>query len=198
MIRYPGGIPKKSLKKTKKINTLKINSYQNRGMSFEAEINQSNQFYAANKRAIITKRPTPINVVKVDYQRGAKITHAYFETQSTTDYNGIYRGKYLDFEAKSTQSKTALPIANITQHQREHLAHIIEQGGLACLLISFASKDEVYVLKAEDFLRFCEQEKRQSLPYAWIQRHGAIVPIQYQPRLDYLSAIDQLYFSKKK
>lgn len=195
MIRYPGGVGKKlTTKPTKKITTLQLNAYKNRGMSFEHEINQSNLFYLESKRAVITKRPTPINVVKVDYTKGAKITHAYFETQSTTDYNGIYRGKYLDFEAKSTQSKTALPIANITGHQRTHLTHIIEQGGIAFFIISFTRMDEVYVLKAEDFLAFCLKEKRKSIPISWIKKFGTPVPIKFQPRLDYLSAIDALFF----
>jgi recombination protein U len=195
MIGYPGGIPKKSNRiKNKRTNQLKVNSFQNRGMSFEHEINLANLFYLNQQRAVITKRPTPINVVKVDYQRGAKITHAYFEKQSTTDYNGIYRGKYIDFEAKSTLSKTALPIANITQHQQEHLARIIAQGGLAFFLISFVYRDEVYVVKASDFLAFKKKEKRQSLPYLWVKEKGKIVKILYQPRLDYLTAVDALFF----
>jgi recombination protein U len=133
-------------------------------------------------------------VVKVDYQQGAKITQAYFEKQSTTDYNGIYRGKYVDFEAKSTQSNTALPIANITIHQREHLSKIVDQGGVAFLLISFSKRDEVYVLSAKDFLNFTDKEKRQSLPYDWIKSKGKRVSIQFQPRLDYLKAVDALFF----
>ena len=39
--------------------------------------------------ALITKRPTPINIVKVDYSRGARITDAYFENnrrQIITEY----------------------------------------------------------------------------------------------------------------
>ena len=195
MIRYPGGIKKKASTASKKRTVgLNINSYQNRGMSFEHEINLANTFYLDQHKAVITKRPTPINVVKVDYQRGAKITHAYFEKQSTTDYNGIYRGKYIDFEAKSTNNKTALPIANITIHQQQHLARIIAQGGIAFLLISFVTRDEVYVIKASDFLSFIAKEKRQSLPYLWIKEKGKKVPILYQPRLDYLSAIDALFF----
>lgn len=195
MIRYPSGI-KKPTKKTSqpRLTKLAMNTYKNRGMDFEKEINLSNAYYLETKQAVITKRPTPINVVKVDYQRGAKITHAYFEKQSTTDYNGIYRGKYVDFEAKSTQSKTALAIANITTHQREHLARIIAQGGLAFILISFPIKQEVFALKAADFLQFITKEKRQSLPYAWIAKVGNKVTIGLQPRIDYLPAVDALFF----
>ncbi|MBM3909645.1 MAG: Holliday junction resolvase RecU, partial [Firmicutes bacterium] len=114
--------------------------------------------------------------------------------QSTTDYNGIYRGKYLDFEAKSTQSNTALAIANITIHQRLHLQRVIDQGGIAFLLISFSKRDEVYALKAIDFLNFIEQESRQSLPYAWIKSKGKRIGIEFQPRIDYLAAIDEWFF----
>jgi recombination protein U len=195
MIRYPGGIGKKpTLKKNKPLKNLSQNSFKNRGMTFEHDINVSNQYYLDKDKAVITKRPTPINVVKVDYQSGAKITHAYFEKQSTTDYNGIYRGKYLDFEAKSTLSMSSLPIANITIHQRKHLEKIVNHGGIAFLLISFNKRDEIFVLKAEDFLIFTSKENRKSLPYAWIQAKGALVSVQYQPRLDYLSAVDRLFF----
>ncbi|MFZ9782005.1 MAG: Holliday junction resolvase RecU [Bacilli bacterium] len=195
MIRYPSGI-KKPTKKTSqpRLTKLAMNTYKNRGMDFEKEINLSNAYYLETKQAVITKRPTPINVVKVDYQRGAKITHAYFEKQSTTDYNGIYRGKYVDFEAKSTQSKTALAIANITIHQREHLARIIAQGGIAFILISFPTKQEIFALKAADFLQFIAKEKRQSLPYVWIAKVGEKVTIGLHPRIDYLPAIDALFF----
>jgi recombination protein U len=195
MIQYPNGVKKINQPKLKQqLKKLAINSFKNRGMDFEKEINLTNQFYVETKRAVITKRPTPINVVKVDYQRGAKITHAYFEKQSTTDYNGIYRGKYLDFEAKSTQSNTALAIANITIHQRLHLQRVIDQGGIAFLLISFSKRDEVYALKAIDFLKFIEQESRQSLPYAWIKIKGKRIVVEFQPRIDYLAAIDEWFF----
>ncbi len=195
MIQYPNGVKKPSQTKTKQnLKKLSVNTYKNRGMDFEKEINLTNQYYLETKKAVITKRPTPINVVKVDYQRGAKITHAYFEKQSTTDYDGIYRGKYLDFEAKSTQSNTALAIANITIHQRHHLQHVIEQGGIAFLLISFTKRDEVYALKANDFLEFIAKETRQSLPYDWIKNKGKKIKIEFQPRIDYLAAIDDWFF----
>lgn len=42
--------------------------FANRGMDFEKAVNSSNLFYDDQKRAIITKRPTPIHIVKVDYQ----------------------------------------------------------------------------------------------------------------------------------
>lgn len=83
-INYPAGtkpkavLPRKTA--TKKKRTLKI-AAGNRGMDFEAELNDTNAYYKEKGLAVFNKRPTPINIVKVDYTRGAKITEAYFETQ---------------------------------------------------------------------------------------------------------------------
>ena len=115
MIKYSNGqnfnkTQSKSLKKPRKIGSF---SHGNRGMNLEEDINLSNDFYRANGLCLITKRPTPINVVKVDYTKGAIITNAYFEKQSTTDYNGVYKGRYIDFEAKSTLKTSSFPLANI-------------------------------------------------------------------------------------
>ena len=98
MFNYPNGKKFNNLNKSidKPVNLKASFSAANRGMNLEESINISNDFYVEQGRALITKRPTPINVVKVDYTKGARIVDAYFEKQSTTDYNGIYKSKYLD------------------------------------------------------------------------------------------------------
>ena len=93
-IKYPNGIST--------INTMQQKSYSSRGMRLENDINDSNKYYRELDKALIYKKPTPVQVVHVDYpkRQRAKITEAYYKTPSTTDYNGVYRGKYIDFEAK--------------------------------------------------------------------------------------------------
>lgn len=192
MIRYPNGAEGKVLpKKAEKTN---LKNAANRGMGLEADINNANAYYNEKEVALITKRPTPINIVKVDYTKGARITDAYFEHQSTTDYNGIYRGKYLDFEAKSTRSKTSFPLGNISVHQIAHLRRVLQQGGIAFFIICFSVIDEYYAIDARYVIDCFENAARKSITLETIKKVGCSIRQGFTPRLYYLEAVDQLYF----
>ena len=200
MIKYPNGtkyqpaLEKKRVSKKSK-EDLSI-SASNRGMDLESDINLSNEWYRDQDIAVITKRPTPINIVKVDYSRGARITDAYFEKQSTTDYNGVYKGRYIDFEAKNTKSKTSFPLSNIEQHQIDHLKRVIRHGGIAFFIIQFQSRQEVYLLDAKFVIEFWEKGERKSIPYEIFLQDGILNKQGYSPRLYYIDAIEQKYFKK--
>ena len=200
MIRYPNGtqynpIGKKKRENKKSKEDLSI-SASNRGMNLESDINISNEYYTDQGIALITKRPTPINIVKVDYSRGVRITDAYFEKQSTTDYNGVYKGKYLDFEAKNTKNKTSFPLSNIEDHQILHLKRVIEQGGIAFFIIQFQLLNEVYLLDASFVIHFYEKGERKSIPYEVFKSDGILIKQGYNPRLYYLDAVEEKYFKK--
>ena len=195
-MRYPNGKEyKKSEVSKRKKSTSEISiSSANRGMDFEKNINLSNEYYKEHDVCVITKRPTPINVVKVDYSKGAKITHAYFEEQSTTDYNGVYKSRYIDFEAKNTKNKTSFPLNNITKHQIEHLKRVIRHGGIAFFIIQFESLGKVYILDASFVIHFYEKEERKSIPISCFEESGIEVEQSFNPRLKYIDAIEKLYF----
>ncbi|MBQ0009360.1 MAG: Holliday junction resolvase RecU [Firmicutes bacterium] len=195
MINYANG---KNFQKTIKIpakSSVKPKSFShgNRGMAFESDINETNEYYKNRGLCLVTKRPTPINVVEVDYSRGAIIKNAYFEKQSTTDYNGVYNGRYLDFEAKSTRKKTSFPLANISRHQIEHLKNVIKHKGIAFFIIEFSTFDEVYYLNAQYVINYYEKGERKSIPYDAVKEHGKRIKKAYIPRLDYLAIIQELY-----
>ncbi len=192
MIKYPNGAPAKIKTKTRRIS--KPIQSGNRGMGLESDLNDSNQYYLEKNLCLITKRPTPINVVKVDYTKGAIITNAYFEKQSTTDYNGVYKGRYIDFEAKSTHSKTSLPLSNIPSQQVKHLKNVITHGGIAFFIIEFVRLQEGYLLDAKYVIEFTDKNERQSLPYEFIKSNGNQIKRGYHPRLDYLPIIEEKYF----
>ena len=197
-MRYPNGqkYVKSPQQETKQKEHRSLLSAANRGMSLEEDINLSNEYYRDNDIALIHKRPTPINIVKVDYSKGARITDAYFEKQSTTDYNGVYKGKYLDFEAKNTKSETAFPLSNISEHQITHLKNVLKHGGIAFFIISFQTKDEIYLLDASFVIDFFEHGKRKSIPYDVIKEKGLLIKQDYSPRLHYIDAVEKLYFTK--
>ena len=195
-MKYPNGQEyKKSAPKAHHKSEAEISlSSANRGMNLEHEINLSNDYYRDHNICLITKRPTPINVVKVDYSKGAKITHAYFEEQSTTDYNGVYKSRYIDFEAKNTKNKTSFPISNITKHQIEHLKRVIQHGGIAFFIINFESLNKVYLLDASYVIDFYENGDRKSIPYSCFIDNGIEIKQGYNPRLEYIDAIEAKYF----
>ena len=195
-MKYPNGKPykKNETQKKEEVSHRTLLSAANRGMSLEEDINLSNDYYREVGQALINKRPTPINIVKVDYSHGARITDAYFEKQSTTDYNGVYKGRYIDFEAKNTKSTTSFPLSNISEHQIVHLKNVIKHGGIAFFIISFQMMDEVYLLDAKFVIEFYEHGKRKSIPYEVFKENGLLVKQDYSPRLHYLDAVDALYF----
>ena len=171
--------------------------HNNRGMNLENDINISNQYYADTKQAFIYKKPTPIKIVKVDYptktNKTGKITikEAYFESPSTTDYNGLYKGKYIDFEAKETNNKSCFPLENIHPHQINHLRNIIQNDGIGFLIIRFVEYNKTFLLFAEDFFSYIDNNTRKSIPYEYFLEKAHEIKEKYSPRLDYLEIIKE-------
>ena len=60
-IKYPNAIST--------INTMQQKSYSSRGMRLENDINDSNKYYRELDKALIYKKPTPVQVVHVDYPK---------------------------------------------------------------------------------------------------------------------------------
>lgn len=188
-MNYPNGIKKR------KINTNTMINYGNRGMGLENEINSTNEYYLNNNIAVIYKKPTPITITKVDYpsRYDAVIKEAYFKTPSTTDYNGIYKGKYIDFEAKETKSKTSFSIYNIHQHQINHLERIINHGGIAFIIVRFTTLNKTFLLDAEKLIQYIGTYKKKSIPISFFESKGYIIKDGFNPVIDYLSIIDKYY-----
>ena len=173
--------------------TKQIVNYANRGMILEDDINLTNKYYLENDIALIYKKPTPIKITKVDY-RQSKINEAYFEAPSTLDYNGLYKGKYIDFEAKETTSSTSFPLKNIHPHQIEHLKKVDKHGGIAFLIIRFTKLNLTYFLSYEDFEK-CISNGKKSIALDQLKKYGYLIKDKYNPRVDYIEIIDN-YFLK--
>lgn len=192
-MNYPSGV--KKVNQNKSINPI-VNelSHKNRGMTLESDLNHSNEYYQEIDKAYIYKKPTPIKITKVDYPSRDRtvIKEAFFTVPSTTDYNGLYKGKYIDFEAKETKSKTAFALTNIHPHQIKHIENIYNHSGIAFLIIRFTVLNETYLLTAEKFISFLRTENRKSIPIDFFRKNAYLLKDGYRPRLDYLKIVDEI------
>ena len=142
----------------------------------------------------IYNKPTPIKITKVNYpsRDKAMIKEAFFDTPSTTDYNGIYKGKYVDFEAKETNSLTSFPLNNIHKHQIIHLNNIARHGGIAFIIVRFTMLNETYLLFQSDVQHFLDTQKRKSIPLSYFKECGYLLKDKFNPRVDYLEILDKV------
>lgn len=194
-MNYPNGKTTKAFANKSPIKTKKV-AHAHLGIDFEDMLNKSNNYYLDKNIAVIYKKPTPVKIAKVDYpsRNRAKITEAYYQIPSTTDYNGLYKGFYIDFEAKSCNG-SSFPFGHIYKHQVEHLKRINEHQGIAFLIILFNDYHEVFLLRAKHLVEVYEDQfkgGRKSIPYAYFKEHGLSVKLGFNPIVDYLQAVDIL------
>ena len=173
------------------IKNNKLINYGNRGMTLESDLNLTNDYYKENNIALIYKKPTPIKVLKVNETK-TRIKDGYYEQKSTLDYNGVYHGKYLEFDAKETNSKTSFPITNIHSHQIDHIKNVMRHQGIVFLIIRFNYHNKTYLLPGNNLIEFLNTNERKSIPLEYFQNNCKEIILKYRPRLDYLKIIDIL------
>jgi recombination protein U len=193
-INYPAGTASQWKESKNKDN------HSGRGISLESDINDSNAYYRDTNQALIYKKPTPVQVVKVDYPRRdrAKIVEAYYRTPSTTDYNGVYKGKYIDFEAKETKNKSGFPLYMIHEHQIRHLEKVQLHGGIGFFIIRFSQYGKTMLVDAPKMIQQIHAATKSYIPYAWFEANALTIAEGLYPRLAYLKAVDALYFKEDK
>lgn len=201
IFNYPNGkkyTPNTIIEPAKKARMQKNAAYSNRGMTLEEDLNETNSYYLDRGIAVIHKKPTPVQIVNVDYPRrsAAVIKEAYFKQASTTDYNGVYKGKYIDFEAKETKFSTSFPLKNFHEHQIVHMKTVLQQGGICFVILRFSTEEEIYMLEANHLLAFWERMNnggRKSITKEEVIKYGHQIPLGLHPRIDYIKVIDYLY-----
>lgn len=116
----------------------------NLGQAFERLIERTNKQYQLKNRALISKIPTPLKPVR----KGEEFVGAFYEKKSGVDFQGVYNGRAIAFDAKSTKETTRFPLDNIADHQIKFLKQWQDQGGISFLLIEFAKRREVYYISS--------------------------------------------------
>ncbi|WP_081092569.1 MULTISPECIES: Holliday junction resolvase RecU [Peribacillus] len=194
---YPNGRRFVPQAMEEKKSPLKKISYSNRGKTLEDDLNETNQYYLAHGIAVIHKKPTPIQIVDVHYPKrsAAVIKEAYFKQASTTDYNGVYKGRYIDFEAKETKNSSSFPLKNFHDHQIEHMKDIVQHDGIAFVIIRFSSMDDIYLMSSEQLSFYWQRMKdggRKSITLKEVENSSKKITLGFQPRIDYIKVVDSL------
>lgn len=160
----------------------KIPNFKNRGMDFEKMIEDTNVYYRVKQKAIVYKKPTPIKVLNVSNNK----IEGVFDKKSTTDYNGIYNGLYIDFEAKTTKGDI-FKLNNIQPHQFLHLQSIEKQNGVAFILVFFKDHKRVFYLP----YLLVKQSQKNQMDIKYFETNCIELKIRLNPVIDYLVAIDE-------
>ncbi|OLR83701.1 Holliday junction resolvase RecU [Bacillus sp. MB366] len=165
----------------------------NRGMAFEMLINLANEMYQRGGVALINKRPTPVKVLK---SKGSRVLNGFYEAKSTVDYDGVYKGRAVAFEAKSTEKDTRFDLKNIAQHQLDYLEKAEKMGAICFFLIEFSKDKSVFAVPLsviQSYVRMSHQPKGQkSIPRADFDIYGYLVEQTERAPIDYLQYVDEV------
>lgn len=162
-------------------------SQANRGRAFEQLIEQANEQYAAKNWAHITKIPNHWQVIR----RGKQVVSAFPVRKSPIDFIGLSNGKFIAFDAKSTQERTRFPLSNIEPHQMDYMRHVTEHGGQAFILLEYAKLQEIYLISYKELAKYWEDAEnggRKSIPYTDMWRFQQ-VNASREIVLDYLKEL---------
>jgi recombination protein U len=172
-----------------------LNTYANRGMTLEAMIEFTNRTYISRGWAVVHKRPTPVKILRT---QGSRIVSAFLEAPSTVDYEGVYKGRSLQFEAKLTKLER-LPLANFHPHQIEHLRLCAAVGAVAFCIVEFVSKGTIFFVPAQLVTEAWDQAKRggpKSLSFHVLASECPVIPASRGVPVDYLAVVDQVLESR--
>ncbi|MBK5491831.1 Holliday junction resolvase RecU [Bacillus sp. TH13] len=163
-----------------------------RGMAFEKLINLSNEMCQREGVALINKRPTPVKVLKMVYGR---VKDGYYEPKNTVDYDGVYKGRAIAFEAKSTNEINRFDLKNIAQHQLDYLEKAEKMGAICFFLIELSRDKLVFAVPLsviQSYVRMSQQPKgKKSIPRADFDIYGYLVDQTERAPVDYLQYVDE-------
>lgn len=164
----------------------------NRGMGLETLITTANAAYNSKGIALIDKLPTPIKVTK---SNGKRIFDGFFQAKSTVDYYGVYQGRPIIFEAKSTKIESRFELKNIHDHQIQHLRTCESMGAICFVILEFSKRNEIFYVPAQLMIRVWDTAQLggpKSIPYDDIAVSCYKLTSGRGVVLDYLAVVDEL------
>ena len=137
-------------------------STANRGLKFEARIQNKCEWLRQQGIALIEKIPTDFKIIR----NGTRIVSAFPVAKTRTcDFLGVIQGKAISIEAKETQNKTSFPFSNIKEHQIIYQELFSGLGGLSYYLIHFSTLKEVWLVPNHVMRYWRNNLNRKSIPH---------------------------------
>ncbi len=156
---------------------------KNRGMLLESILNTTINLYNKNNIALFHKKEVPISIGKVIKSNNKiKVENAFIKSKSTSDYYGVFKGKFIAFEAKSTNLKS-LPLTNIKHHQRKYLNDVQNNGGVAFYIIYYKSYNRYFMV----FVDSIENIRKKSFSIEEASKKGIELDLTFPGILDFLT-----------
>lgn len=158
---------------------------KNRGMLLEQLINKTIKLYKENHIALIHKKEVPISFSKIVKDGNKlKVKDGFVKSKSTLDYFGVYNGKFIAFEAKSTKEKS-LPFSNIKEHQFKYMSEVVSHGGISFFIIGFYKYNEFYLFNYEVLSHI----NKKSISIDDARKYGFKLDVVYPGILDFVNLI---------
>lgn len=156
-------------------------SHKNRGMDFEKMFSDKCRTLRRDdaSRVLISKVPTEMKLVR---GVGGRIVKAFAVAKEDTDFVdfcGVYNGKPICFELKSTENKTSFPFGNIKNSQIEFFNKWVECGGIGYYLIRFAVHSKVFMINAMDMHDIINNIDRKSVKYDYCLEDERFIELNY-------------------
>ncbi|WP_208664880.1 Holliday junction resolvase RecU, partial [Mycoplasma nasistruthionis] len=110
---------------------------KNKGMFLEKILNRTIRVLWENEIAFIEKKSIPISIISFNKTTDNQVISKFKHHKSTVDYIGMYKSKFICFEAKTTNLDN-LPMSNFKEHQIDYLNLIHNNGGIAFVVVYFS------------------------------------------------------------
>ena len=78
----------------------------------------------------------------------------------------------------------------------KHLENIDNNGGIAFIIVRFTTLNETYLITAERFLNYINNNDKKSVPLEYFKTDAYLIKDGYRPRIDYLKVVDILIGGK--
>lgn len=160
----------------------------NHGKLLESVINNTINNYQKYNIALFSKL-NPSIIIKSRQQA----TVCGILTKSNSDYYGVYRGYYVEFEVKQTQ-QTKFYLGQIKAHQLTRIKNVEAFGGCAFLIIFFQTENSYYAIQPGFIKKWNKFDTGKSIPISFFQNYGYQLKINQFSQLNIIDAIHQFLY----